>query len=75
MGSTLNVKLCPHDVWREKYGCVACVKQETAALDMATAAMRAWDEQLAADDGSFGPAEVRQAIRATLDAIAAVLKD
>ena len=24
MGSTLNVNLCPHKVWREKYGCSKC---------------------------------------------------
>jgi hypothetical protein len=41
------------------------------ALEMATSAMRAWDEQLLKDDGSFGVAELRSAIRATLYAIAA----
>jgi hypothetical protein len=38
-------------------------------LSMAIAAMRAWDEQLSQEDGSFGTAEVREAIRATLAAI------
>ncbi len=28
MGSTLNVKLCPHKVWREKYGCAQCAEEE-----------------------------------------------
>jgi hypothetical protein len=28
MGSTLNVKLCPHNVWREKYGCSSCTDEE-----------------------------------------------
>ena len=44
---------------------------EGVKLSMAIAAMLAWDEQLSHDDGSFGLAEVRQAIRATLAAIAA----
>lgn len=39
--------------------------------ELAVAAMRAWEEQLARDDGSYGVAEVRQAIRATLDALKA----
>jgi|HubBroStandDraft_2_1064218.scaffolds.fasta_scaffold04383_1 hypothetical protein len=28
MGSTLNVKLCSHGVWREKYGCSKCADEE-----------------------------------------------
>jgi hypothetical protein len=28
MGSTLHVKLCPHKVWREKYGCAKCDTDE-----------------------------------------------
>ena len=47
---------------------------DDVALRMAVAAMSAWEEQLIADDGTFGLAEVRQAIRATLDAVAAVRK-
>ena len=28
MGSTLTVNLCKHKVWREKYGCSECAKEE-----------------------------------------------
>lgn len=44
-------------------------------LNMAVSAMRAWDEQLARDDGTFGLVEVREAIRATLAAIAATCRN
>jgi hypothetical protein len=32
MGSTLTVRLCPHKVWREKYGCAKCDEAEDAKL-------------------------------------------
>jgi hypothetical protein len=28
MGSTLHVTLCQHKVWRSKYGCLSCDKEE-----------------------------------------------
>lgn len=31
MGSTLHVRLCPHKVWREKYGCAKCDAEERLA--------------------------------------------
>jgi hypothetical protein len=40
-------------------------------LNMAVSAMRAWDEQLSSSDGTFGLPEVREAICATLAAVAA----
>ncbi len=33
MGSTLHVKLCPHKVCREKYGCTKCDAIEAATCE------------------------------------------
>jgi hypothetical protein len=33
MGSTLHVRLCPHKVWRDKYGCSKCDALDLAAYE------------------------------------------
>jgi hypothetical protein len=33
VGSTLHVKLCPHKVWREKYGCAKCDEDERSVCE------------------------------------------
>lgn len=34
MGSTLHVNLCPHKVWREKYGCAECDAEDATTCSV-----------------------------------------